>query len=164
MIKSILHPSNKSCLFVVSKFFHSYSFYCFQFCLLDMSCLRRYVEIFPLCIYIVRWQFYFLPGVLPIFAFYILSGISFEIGVTCWYTEPYHHVSLILGFLHGSVVKNIAANEGKAGDMGLNPGWGRFPGLENGNHLQYFCLENPMDRGAWWATVQFSSGQSLSYV
>ena len=33
------------------------------------------------------------------------------------------------------------------------PGWGRSPGEGNGNPLQYSCLENPMDRGAWWATV-----------
>ena len=41
-----------------------------------------------------------------------------------------------------------------AGDPGLNPGLGRFPGEGNGNPLQYSCLENPMDRGAWWAIVQ----------
>ena len=40
------------------------------------------------------------------------------------------------------------------GDLGLMPGLGRFPGEGHGNPLQYFCLENPMDRGAWWATVQ----------
>ena len=38
--------------------------------------------------------------------------------------------------------------------MGWIPGLGRSPGGGNGNPLQYFCLENPMDRGAWWATVQ----------
>ena len=38
-----------------------------------------------------------------------------------------------------------------AGDPGLIPGWGRIPGEGNGNPLQYSCLENPMDRGAWWA-------------
>ena len=36
-----------------------------------------------------------------------------------------------------------------AGDLGLIPGLGRSPGEENGNPLQYYCLENPMDRGAW---------------
>jgi len=41
----------------------------------------------------------------------------------------------------------------KAGDPGLIPGSGRSPGERNGNPLQYSCLENPMDRGAWWATV-----------
>ena len=39
------------------------------------------------------------------------------------------------------------------GDMGSIPGSGRFPGKENGNPLQYSCLDNSMDRGAWWATV-----------
>ena len=41
----------------------------------------------------------------------------------------------------------------KAGDPGSIPGWGRSPGEGNGNPLQYSSLENPMDRGAWWATV-----------
>ena len=40
-----------------------------------------------------------------------------------------------------------------AGDLGSIPGLGRCPGAGNGNPLQYCCLENPMDRGAWWATV-----------
>ena len=51
---------------------------------------------------------------------------------------------------HGSVVKNPPAN---AGDVGLIPGLGRSPGEGNGNPLQYSCLKNPMDRGAWWPTV-----------
>ena len=55
------------------------------------------------------------------------------------------------GFLGGSVVKNPSAKE--AGDMGLIPGLGRSPGGGNGNPLQYSCLENPMGRGAWRATV-----------
>ena len=37
--------------------------------------------------------------------------------------------------------------------MGYTPGWGRSPGEEHGNPLQYSCLENPMERGAWWAIV-----------
>ena len=41
----------------------------------------------------------------------------------------------------------------KAGDVGLTPGLGRSPGGGNGNPLQYSCLENPVDTGAWWATV-----------
>ena len=51
------------------------------------------------------------------------------------------------------MIKNLPANAGNARDTGLIPGSGRFPGRENGNPLQYSCLENPMDRGAWWATV-----------
>ena len=56
----------------------------------------------------------------------------------------------IKGFPGGPMVKNLPAN---AGDVGLIPGSGRSPGGGNGNLLQYSCLENPMDRGAWWATV-----------
>ena len=48
------------------------------------------------------------------------------------------------------MVKNPPAN---AGDVGSVPGLGRSPGGGNGNPLQYSCLGNPMDRGAWWATV-----------
>ena len=55
-----------------------------------------------------------------------------------------------LGFPGGSVVKNLSAN---ARNAGLIPGWGRFPGEGNGKLLQYSCLENPMDRGAWQAIV-----------
>ena len=54
------------------------------------------------------------------------------------------------GFPGGSVVKNLLAN---LEDVGLIPGSGSFPGEGNGNPLQYSCLENPMDRGAWQATV-----------
>jgi len=51
------------------------------------------------------------------------------------------------------VVKNLPASVGDIRASGSIPGWGRFPGGGNGNPLQYSCLENPMDRGAWWATV-----------
>ena len=58
------------------------------------------------------------------------DGISFQVG--------------------GSEVKVSASN---VGDLGLIPGLGRSPGEGNGNPAQYSCLENPIDRGAWWATV-----------
>ena len=51
------------------------------------------------------------------------------------------------------VVKNLPANAGDIRDTGLIPVLGRFPGKGNGNPLWYSGLENPMDRGAWWATV-----------
>ena len=51
------------------------------------------------------------------------------------------------------VVKNLPANAGDIGDTDSIPGLGRSPGGGNGNILQYSCLENSMDRGAWWATV-----------
>ena len=57
------------------------------------------------------------------------------------------------GFLGGSVIKNLPANAREARDAGSIPGLGRSPGGGHGNPLQYSCLENPMDRGAWWATV-----------
>ena len=54
------------------------------------------------------------------------------------------------GFPSGSDGKVSACNEG---DLGSTPGLGRSPGEGNGNPLQYSCLENSMDGGAWWATV-----------
>ena len=56
-----------------------------------------------------------------------------------------------LYFPGGSDGKVSAYN---AGNLGSIPGMGRSPGEGNGNPLQYSCLENPMDTGAWWATVQ----------
>ena len=56
----------------------------------------------------------------------------------------------ILGFLGGSAGKESVCN---VGELGLIPGLRRSPGEGNGNPLQYSCLENPMDRGTWWATV-----------
>ena len=51
------------------------------------------------------------------------------------------------------MVKNLPANAGDARGAGSIPGLGRSPGEGNGNLLQFSCLENSMDRGAWWATV-----------
>ena len=51
------------------------------------------------------------------------------------------------------MVKNLPANAGDERDVGLLPGSGRSPGEGNGNPFQYSCLNNPMDRGAWQATV-----------
>ena len=60
----------------------------------------------------------------------------------------------------GAVVKNLPA---KAGGAGSIPGSGRSPGEGNGNPVQYSCLGNPMDRGAWWASPggQKRVGQDL---
>ena len=52
-----------------------------------------------------------------------------------------------------SVVKNLPANAGVTRDTGLIPALGKYPRRGNGNPLWYSCLGNPMDRGAWWATV-----------
>ena len=55
-----------------------------------------------------------------------------------------------MGFSVGSALKHPPA---KAGDVGLIPGSGRYPRERHGNPLQYSCLENHMDRGAWRATI-----------
>ena len=51
------------------------------------------------------------------------------------------------------MAQTVEASAYKAGDLGSIPWSGRSPGEGNGNPLQYSCLGNPMDRGAWWATV-----------
>ena len=51
------------------------------------------------------------------------------------------------------VVKNLPASAGDIRDVGSVPGSGRFPEEGHGNPLQYSCVENSLDRGAWWATV-----------
>ena len=64
-----------------------------------------------------------------------------------------------MDFLGSSVVKNPLAN---LGDASLIPGLGRSPGEGNGNPLQYACLENSMDREAWWDTGSQKSWIQLS--
>ena len=63
-----------------------------------------------------------------------------------------HVIHYSVGFPGGSAVKNLSDNAGDNRDTGSIPGWERSPGGGNGNPLQYFCLENSMDRRAWWAT------------
>ena len=58
-----------------------------------------------------------------------------------------------MGFSGRALVKNMPSNAGGTRDAGSNPGSGRSSGVGNGNPLQYSCLENPMDRGAWRDTV-----------
>ena len=65
--------------------------------------------------------------------------------------------TLHVGFPGGSVVKNLLAN---AGNMGSVPASGRSPGEGNGNPFQYYCLGNPIDRQAWWATVHEVTNES----
>ena len=58
------------------------------------------------------------------------------------------------------MVKNLPANIGEVGDLVSKPGSGRSPGVGNGNSLQYFCLENSMDRRAWQATISWGRKES----
>ena len=65
-------------------------------------------------------------------------------------------LSVLMAFPVGTVGKEPACNAGDAGDVSSIPGLGRFSGGGHGNPLQYSCLENPMDRIAWQATVHRS--------
>ena len=65
------------------------------------------------------------------------------------------YLSVLCDFPGGSGGKASAYN---AGNLGLIPGSGRSPGEGNGNSLQYSCLENPMDKGAWWVKVHGVAG------
>ena len=79
-----------------------------------------------------------------------------RLGQPKWAGCCFHIKSLSFCLPGGSVVKNPPDNEGDhlpCRRPGLIPGLGRAPGGGHGNPLQYSCLENPMDRGAWWATV-----------
>ena len=91
----------------------------------------------------VQWELSMFPLFLPILSF-------------SWYNLRFY-----IQFIQVShmvlVVKNLPANAGDIRDMDLIPGLGRFPGGGHGNPLQYSCLENPMDREAWQATVHWVS-------
>ena len=72
----------------------------------------------------------------------------------CVYIYIYRHVCIQRwGFHGGSAIKNLPDNAGDARDVGSIPVLERSPWEGNGNPLQYSCLENPMDRGAWWSMV-----------
>ena len=84
-------------------------------------------------------------GKIP-FLFLRLSNITF------WAS----HVALI--------VKNLSASAREVKEAGLIPGSGRSPGGGHGNPLQYSCLEKPMDRGAWWATIHMVAQSDTTEV
>ena len=87
---------------------------------------------------------------------FISYSVQFShLGYLLFHVFNFFQISVItcrtfLGFPGGSDGKESACN---AGDLGSVPRWGRSSGEGNGNLLQYFCLEDPKDRGAWWATV-----------
>ena len=85
-----------------------------------------------------------------VFFFFLLGFVTLLINFRCsfWNRLTDKGASRVV-----LVVKNLPANAGDMGDAGLIPGWGSSPGGGHGNPLQYSCLENPMDRGAWQAAV-----------
>ena len=79
----------------------------------------------------------------------MFSKVLIQLSADGWSCTP----SLPRGSQVALVVKNLPANAGDIRDTGSVPGSGRAPRGEHGNPLQYSCLENPMDRGVWWATI-----------
>ena len=77
----------------------------------------------------------------------LYTALSNQVSKTCIFSIIQ---SMLWGFPRGSVIKNLPAN---TGDTSWIPGSGRSPREGNDNPLQYSCLGNPMDRGAWQATV-----------
>ena len=71
--------------------------------------------------------------------------------IVFWTSGAFLIRTRVLQWLSG---KEFTSNAGDTGDVGLIPALGRSPGRGHGNPLQYSCLENPMNRGAWRATVQ----------
>ena len=94
-----------------------------------------------LCVLFLRFYIIYILDHHIIFFSLWLTLLSVIISRSIHVAAKWHS---IVGLPGGSVVKNLPAN---AGDMGLIPGPGRSPGKENGNSLQYSCLENPMDPG-----------------
>ena len=86
---------------------------------------------------------------------------NIPVSLNCLSTWFYYTITLELvlimmtsrGFPGDSVGEESVCNAGNTGDAGSIPGWGTSPGVGYGKPLQYSCLENPMGRGAWWATV-----------
>ena len=82
--------------------------------------------------------------------YFLIGGLSFSGALMLDFGFIY---SIFGGFPGGSVVNNLPANAGNRRDEDLISRSGRSPGVGNGNPFQYSCLENFMDRGAWWATA-----------
>ena len=84
------------------------------------------------------------------------QSLALPLLLTSWFPNP------LLGLPWWLSSKESACEAEDVGDAGSIPGSGRSPGEGNSNLLQYFCLENPMDRGAWWATVHGVSESDMT--
>ena len=82
----------------------------------------------------------------------LVHGVIFTVNTDTALTMCSAILSILTRASQGAlVVKNLPANAGDVRHTGSIPGLGRSPGRGHGNPLQYSCLENPTDRGAWWA-------------
>ena len=86
---------------------------------------------------------------IPRLVFHLLLSVSQQLAESVYLA----YMQSARGSQVALVVKNSPANAGDRSDASSIPGSGRSPGGGHGNSLQYSFLENPMDRGAWWATV-----------
>ena len=108
-------------------------------------------EFFPFCYEYIGWASSCLRAFAPArSSFCAWNTIPTSVHIILMIFKFSSNVTLLKGFPGDSDSKESTCN---AGDLGLVPGFGRSAGEGNGNPLQYSCLENPMDRGAWWATV-----------
>ena len=115
------------------------------FCLLAYT-TKSSILSSPLCLkFFCKIQTPFWPLMSP-YSWLTSGNICLGIPYSLWMCQWVCHTVNRIG---GSVVKNLPAN---ARDVGLIPGSGRFPGEGSDNPLQYSCVGNPMDRGAWPAT------------
>ena len=88
-----------------------------------------------------------------------MPQIDFQPSSSLFFLCVVHYSSLWLPWwLSGKEAACKVGDHRKAGDVCLIPGSGKSPGEGNGNPLQYSCLGNPMDRGAWWATIHGVAG------
>ena len=106
------------------------------------------------------WTAYIVPQYTILYTYHTHTcGLYLYICVCVYiYTHVYiytytHIYSIQWASQVAQVVKNPSTNAGNKRDASSIPGLGRSPGVGNGNPLQYSCLENSMDRKAWWATV-----------
>ena len=146
---------SKLCFYGKAKY--SCSYIRFTKCFLKIQNIMSFPKIFPQKMrssstsnFRISRRFAWVKGNYLVFNLEItLSSFhSYELDYSwCW---EFCYSQSIRGFLGGSDGKESAYN---AGDLSPIPGSGRSPREGSGNPLQYSCLENPMDRGAWWATV-----------
>ena len=127
----------------------------FEWCMCLLLCMYLYLYIdikfhlvFELYIFSKFLYNYFANGIHTAGFFMFSPAVWFLAGILSSFI--FNFTSDLFGFPGGSEVKASACN---VGDLGSIPGSGRSPGEGNGNPLQYSCLKNPMDGGAWWATV-----------
>ena len=125
-------------VYTASSFCHVCSFFFLLWGIAFLLCGKKKIQIIIPCFAYIC--FYICKNILSILS--VLSSFRRHLSI---------HYPLLKSFSGGVAVKNPP---GTAGEAGLIPGWGRSPGEGNGYPLQYSCLGDLMDRGAWWAKLR----------